>query len=717
MFFLSFPFLPYLWLDLSRMEDNAQQTIVNRSIIRDIRQYFVRLNLYRENTNFSIHEQLIATRLNLTLFLLSLFILLMVYGFTPQTYLVSVSSPSLSQFQQLTTQYPSTLSCPCSQVNIPYNTFLSFSPRYHQICSSEYISQSWISSLFSDNITRYFPLDFRISASSQFQTLAFLCRTTSTFVSNALLEFGMNRLLSTHVLSPINFDAQNAASVQHLQTSTIANVLRMDRLLTLNLVYNSLKSSLLTNYYVISVPGDRSYATFIGYYLSPDYQNMSDPDDYCSCGYMDTCAFPSAFYQSIGRDDNNYFSPNQPPIYSVPGIFAGCLPRFSLSQSTLECLYDTLCLNVLGTFGIDTSSRRPLNRSISSRHSITTTIETMFNELFIEEWHDQSNFTSYFSACAPKSCSYRYTERINPIYMITSMIGLLGGLMMACHLIVLVFVRFILRRILKRYYPHLLDQEEEQQQNTNARSLRQTLLHYWNLCWNAVQNLNIYKRSIILPQMKEQLWATRICLFLLLIGVVILTIYSSVISRSKTIVIDHPSRDQFEELYAKYPLTLSCPCTHVSTPYSAMISIRPRYHQICTSDFIREDKWLIYFQMIYYSAFIQNFSYHSLDFRFDPGSSLFRIMRILCQFANETVTSALIVFNNTQFISNEPLSNKTFEMQTSSIIAEFKQQVRFQPQENPLRNCFLLDTKIVSVSFSTDSINDRRSSFSCLYRH
>ena len=62
-------------------------------------------------------------------------------------------------------------------------------------------------------------------------------------------------------------------------------------------------------------------------------------------------------------------------------------------------------------------------------------------------------------------------------------------------------------------------------------------------------------------------------------------------------------------------------------------------------------------------------------------------MRILCQYANETVTNALIVFNNTQLVSNEPLANKTFEMQTSSLIAEFQQQViRHHSQENRQRN-------------------------------
>jgi hypothetical protein len=80
--------------------------------------------------------------------------------------------------------------------------------------------------------------------------------------------------------------------------------------------------------------------------------------------------------------------------------------------------------------------------------------------------------------------------------------------------------------------------------------------------------------------------------------------------------------------------------------------------------------------MIPYNGVIQNYSYYSQDFHFNAGSSLFRIMEILCQFINETITNALIVFNKTQFVSNEPLSTENFDIQTVSLIAQFEQKVR-----------------------------------------
>jgi hypothetical protein len=656
-------------------EINTEQTIPNPNTPHTIANYFTKLNIYSDERSLSITEQLIATRLNICCLIISFFILLMIRGFTPQTQMTTIISPTFSQFEQLANQYSSTLSCPCSQVNIPYNTFLSFNPEYHQICSSQFITQLWISSLFSINTNEYFLLDFRISASSQFQVLALLCRTASTSVSNALIQFETQKMINNYVLSPAIFDAQNQALIQHLQATTIANVLRMDQFLSLNIAYNHFKSCLRTNYFVYNVPGNRIYTTYTVYYLFPDYTTMSDMNDYCSCDITFTCAFQSGIYTATVIN-SNYYYPLPPPLYSVPGIVSGCIPSFSLLQSTLECFYDSMCLNILEFLGIDTLSYPPLNISISSRFSVNTTIETMFNELFIEDWHNTSNFTGYFYACAPISCSYTYTERVNAIYMVTGIISLIGGLIMAFHLLAFFFVKYILRRILKKYCRHILVRQEEEEP-TNPIGLRQTIIRFINQCWHHLVALNIYQKSVILPDIKQKLWATRICLFLLLIGVAILTIYSSVTTHSISVTVNNPSRSQFEYLFEKYPLTLSCPCTDLSTPYSTIINIQPRYHQICTSDFIQEDKWLLYFNMIPYTyASLQNYSYNSQDFRLDTGSSLFRIMRILCQFANETITNALTVFNDTQFISNEPLSAKTFNTQTSSLIAEFEQQVR-----------------------------------------
>ncbi|UJR38908.1 hypothetical protein I4U23_031576 [Adineta vaga] len=55
-----------------------------------------------------------------------------------------VSNPTLSNYKYLKDLYPNTFRCSCSNAAIPYGKFLSLSPVLHRICSSDYITESWI---------------------------------------------------------------------------------------------------------------------------------------------------------------------------------------------------------------------------------------------------------------------------------------------------------------------------------------------------------------------------------------------------------------------------------------------------------------------------------------------------------------------------------------------------------------------------------------------
>ena len=653
-------------------EITTETNEINAPILRRIRQHLLEINIYSDERTLSIPEQFTATRLNFLCFFSSIFILIMVRGFTPQTETVLLVSPTLSQFDQLSNEYPLRLSCSCSQTNIPYNSFLSFTPEYHQICSSDLTSQAWVSSLFNQNITNYYPLDFRLSASSQFQIIALLCRIANQSVSDALFEFGMQKMISVHVISRNTFQSQLQSLIQNLKETIIANVLRVDQYLELNIAYNDLISSLRSNYYVKTVSGQR-YATYVGYYLLKNSTNISDYQQYSSCYNQYNSTFYSGFYPNKTLNDSYFFSPSPRPIFSVPGILAGCLPRFSIMQSTLECFFDSNCMNTSQSLAIGTSLYHPLNTSISSQFSTNATIGAMFNELFIEEWHSSTRFTSYFQICAPISCSYSYTERFSIIHIITSILGLLGGLTIAFRILAPVAVKHIVRRICQICYHRI--RVEQEGTTTNDRNLRQTIAHYLRQAHDYLFALNVFKQSILLSDVKQKIWITRLYLLLLLFGTTILIIYSSAVSHLRITTIANPSRNQFEEIYQQYSLTLSCPCTQLSTPYSKIMSIQPRFHQICSSDFIRDDKWLSYFDLIPISKNLSVYPLYFLDFRLNAGRSLFRVMKVLCEFANETVTNALAVFIHSQFVSTNPLTTEYFNQTTSSLIHPFIEQV------------------------------------------
>jgi hypothetical protein len=71
-------------------------------------------------------------------------ILLLFTSLNTETRTMTESNPSLSTYMNLESLYSNTLICPCSNMVIPYQTFVSMSATFHQVCSSDFISNSWI---------------------------------------------------------------------------------------------------------------------------------------------------------------------------------------------------------------------------------------------------------------------------------------------------------------------------------------------------------------------------------------------------------------------------------------------------------------------------------------------------------------------------------------------------------------------------------------------
>ncbi|CAF1430346.1 unnamed protein product, partial [Rotaria sp. Silwood1] len=70
----------------------------------------------------------------------------------------------------------------------------------------------------------------------------------------------------------------------------------------------------------------------------------------------------------------------------------------------------------------------PLDSSIPSRFSKNTSIGTLLDESFIEEWITRVSYEDYFTACVPSHCTFEYATRNNMLYVATSILGLYGGL-------------------------------------------------------------------------------------------------------------------------------------------------------------------------------------------------------------------------------------------------------------------------------------------------
>ena len=111
---------------------------------------------------------------------------------------------------------------------------------------------------------------------------------------------------------------------------------------------------------------------------------------------------------------------------------------YGLRLSTLECFYNSTCLNRLAVFVNSSYVPFPLNTSITTRFTplVSTTIGGLIDELFIETWHNSSNYSEYYSICAPSTCRYSYVQRNSVVYMLTTFLGLYGGLTVGLKFVV-----------------------------------------------------------------------------------------------------------------------------------------------------------------------------------------------------------------------------------------------------------------------------------------
>ena len=90
------------------------------------------------------------------------------------TKIIIINTPTLTLSSQLHSEYPAMLTCPCTQPSTRYSRFLHMQPALHQVCSSDFVKQDWISDLALSTETK-FPHDFQTTSPFAFQALATFC--------------------------------------------------------------------------------------------------------------------------------------------------------------------------------------------------------------------------------------------------------------------------------------------------------------------------------------------------------------------------------------------------------------------------------------------------------------------------------------------------------------------------------------------------------------
>ncbi|CAF1240403.1 unnamed protein product [Rotaria sordida] len=554
----------------------------------------VNLNLYDDDDTLTLNTQLLSTRVLIISLSIALLLILLFTGIIPQTRVITVSSPSVNNFENLINSYPTTTMCRCSQTSVLYSQIVSLNARFHQVCSSDFVSEEWFSSLFNVNTSNYYPLDFRLMASAQFQILSILCRMSRQAVIDALKEYAATAILSPNALSRDVVTTYIGTSIEQFQKTTLDSFRSHIHFILSLLAEHRFISALRTNFYTRGVLGSNNFVTFPAIYPQQVdiTQSSSILSETCQCDRTNNCIYPAGIYnQTKSIIPNEVFSLDVSPLFMIPGFQVGCVPQNALFQSTLECFYNETCLDIVISLTGALRTISPLNISNSnSRFSPTTTIAVLFDNLMIESWEDSIDFATYFQICAPKTCSYSYVQRFFLIYIITTIVSVFGGIRVTLHIASPLFVKFILYLCRRR-----VSVQETEERYEPKRNLQDRIWNFLKQIRHKIITLNLFKKT--LTNVQHGIYSTRVYIILLILGIYILIIYSTSIVSSQQIIVRNPSVDQFEHLHDMYSSILSCPCNNSSIPRSKFISIEVKIHPFCTSHFVRDDRWFQYWTM------------------------------------------------------------------------------------------------------------------------
>ncbi|CAF0998855.1 unnamed protein product [Adineta steineri] len=437
---------------------------------------------------------------------------------TTESSTVTVSDITPVKFKELYSKYNKTLSCPCSTISMPHKTFVSNIIRLHPVCKSIFVNQTWIEALYLLNASQYGVWDFRTTASSQ-----------ANAVFHIENDIENSDFITTYLLTDTQIEFEVNSTTESFKSSASARMIMFLNYLRTTVRANYLVSALNTNL-IIQISADLNdpfgvKAIPVRYYSTsgafvPCHQN--NPTKAATL-------HPLLNNSMTWRDIQKFES--MPNSTIVSGFFAACAPLEALLQSTLDCLYEIECLQLLSDYF------PPLNHMgvnwtdflLTSKQQ-NLSVNDYFNNLFIEEWLTNINYSKYFNECHPSACTYTATDRAAFTYAITLFISLYGGLVIILRL----SASFLVNVSLK--FKH--------------RS----------------RNTSVDFGSII-----------------------VLLLFNSLSTHTDTVTIPNPSLIMYKDLQMLHSATLNCPCSTKAISYRSFVTLSPTLHQVCSSGFVTDD--------------------------------------------------------------------------------------------------------------------------------
>jgi len=212
----------------------------------------------------------------------------------------------------------------------------------------------------------------------------------------------------------------------------------------------------------------------------------------------------------------------------------------ALILSTLECFYDLNCIKLLFN---QTDDIQPLTTNKSSNYPITSTLNTYIESSFIENITNDEDFKSFYRECQPTKCTYTYNSRGNIVFIITTILSLIGGLFTSLKVaapFLLQFYVIIRKKFSKKRITSsvtISDLDKQTKKGFSPREILQKLQQFAN-------DYNLFKQQYNDDHgRRNEILSTKVYVFFMTLSVVIIIFYSLIIEHTLTFHVNNfPSK-------------------------------------------------------------------------------------------------------------------------------------------------------------------------------
>ena len=394
-------------------------------------------NLFRSaamcQDRFQLRSFIIATRVYLILLGCSMGILFVYTMLGVRVQTNTVAQPNRATFENLYRSYASSLQCPCNQIIIPYSSFIVLSPTYHPVCSSIYVSETWVTSISYEeggNKSRYYD-DFRVAGVDAFNMLRSFCSQVQVTANESVYIFNRSTLISDQALPKVELEARALTILNQFKADTVS---LFNRAITLNKIYFRTMFPAFQFRTIMAATDSILSSSRI------EFRPFSISHQFCSCALNESCP-------QVMRTFLDDYSGENGITLDLPNFFVDCFVSQAVLSSTLECFFDQTCLNRLqAAILLNSSIILPVLPANATRFSPNTSIDTILGEM-VEEWGEHIDYSQYYTECSPNSCTYTFLIGNDAIYAITTLIALLGGLSVMLRFLVPPVVHWIRQRL------------------------------------------------------------------------------------------------------------------------------------------------------------------------------------------------------------------------------------------------------------------------------